>query len=343
MEKRFNFFQRFLRQLTLLVLAVFYFFLYSTLSGVVLPAKETSLILYSNQDKDDLKKIFLQALKEAKKTIYLEMYSIQDPEVIKKLNEKTAQGVDIFIRFDAGASRSLEQKLLASIHLNPVYFSRGLMHRKILIIDDHLVFLGSANFTTASLQYHDNLVIGIQSDTLACNLEYTPSKIFEERFENKKLTLYLLPQKDKKALEHIKKLIGSAKKSIRVAMFTLTHPELIEALIAAKNRAVEVTIALDYSTALGASSLAVEKVQKAGIPLIFSGGKQLLHHKWAYIDNDILVFGSANWTKSGFNKNEDFTCIIEHLSQEQAAKMEAIWNSIKRSQRLLASLVKKAA
>jgi phosphatidylserine/phosphatidylglycerophosphate/cardiolipin synthase-like enzyme len=44
-------------------------------------------------------------------------------------------------------------------------------------------------------------------------------------------------------------------------------------------------------------------------------GGGLLHHKCALIDNT-FVFGSANWTKAAFSKNEEYLLFLESLSKK---------------------------
>jgi phosphatidylserine/phosphatidylglycerophosphate/cardiolipin synthase-like enzyme len=47
-----------------------------------------------------------------------------------------------------------------------------------------------------------------------------------------------------------------------------------------------------------------------------SQGQQLLHHKWMLAD-DLLVLGSANWTKAGFSANQDFFVVFRSLTPQQ--------------------------
>jgi phosphatidylserine/phosphatidylglycerophosphate/cardiolipin synthase-like enzyme len=67
---------------------------------------------------------------------------------------------------------------------------------------------------------------------------------------------------------------------------------------------------------------------KAGVPVAFSRGNQLLHHKWAYIDEDKLISGSANWTKAAFNRNQDCFLVLDRLNQDQKKFMNALWKRI---------------
>ena len=119
-----------------------------------------------------------------------------------------------------------------------------------------------------------------------------------------------------------------ANQTIRVAIFTLTHPSLIDELILAHRRGVEVTLVIDMHSGLGASAQAVQALQKAGIKILFSQGVQLLHHKFVYIDEQLLLTGSANWTKAAFTKNSDCLILLHNLTQEQKSFMNYLWKRI---------------
>jgi phosphatidylserine/phosphatidylglycerophosphate/cardiolipin synthase-like enzyme len=81
--------------------------------------------------------------------------------MITALSNKIAEGIDVRIFYDENGCKRLKEKI-QSANIFPVT-SPGIMHKKVLIIDDTLVFLASANLTETSLRLHDNLVIGCYS------------------------------------------------------------------------------------------------------------------------------------------------------------------------------------
>jgi phosphatidylserine/phosphatidylglycerophosphate/cardiolipin synthase-like enzyme len=204
------------------------------------------------------------------------------------------------------------------------------MHRKIVVIDRSQVFLGSANLTTQSLKMHDNLVVGLYHTELARFLKNCPAPSFSFSIGKQEGELWLLPDTSGAALQRVVKLINAAQKKIFLAIFTLTHPTLTEALIAAHQRGVDVRIAIDFYTARGASLKALKQLEEAGIPFYSSQGHELLHHKWAWIDSSTLIFGSANWTQAAFTHNEDCFMILRHLSHKQKRQIKKIWNVIEK-------------
>ena len=193
--------------------------------------------------------------------------------------------------------------------------TKGLMHRKIVITDDAYVFLGSANMTTSSLVLHDNLSVGFYAPELARFIQKPSSPYYDFTVESLNCKLWMLP--DLQALDYLVQQLKEAKSSIFVAMFTLTHPQLLDALVEAEKRGVDVLVAVDHYAARGASKKAVQFLQANKIPVVFSQGLQLLHHKWAYIDRSQVILGSTNWTKAAFAKNQDCLLFLNGLNTRE--------------------------
>lgn len=191
------------------------------------------------------------------------------------------------------------------------------MHRKIAVLDHAQVFLGSANLTTSSLRHHANLVLGLYSPPLAAFLENPTGSCLKFEVAGLPAELYLLPDPQGLGIERLLGLIDGAQKSIRVAMFTLTHPALAAALGRAQRRGVSVCVSVDYYTAKGASRKALAAMEQDGVAIYLSQGRELLHHKWALIDEGTLVMGSANWTTAAFTKNSDFLLFLFSLGEKQ--------------------------
>lgn len=256
------------------------------------------------------------------------MYGITDPDVVSILGKQASEGILVSIEYDKKASSAkLLKTLPKTVKLSPSA-SKGLMHRKILVLDETTLFLGSANLTTASMRHHDNLVLGLHCPPLAAYLRYPTSPSFSFTVNDMQGEIWLLPDKDLHALSKLISTINSAKKTIKIAMFTLTHPEIAEALIAARQRGVHVEAAVDYYTAKGASEKCIEKLRHAGISVILSQGQELLHHKWALLDDRVFIMGSANWTKAAFQKNDDFLIFFSSMHDSQIYFLKKLWKNI---------------
>ncbi|MEZ5314614.1 MAG: phosphatidylserine/phosphatidylglycerophosphate/cardiolipin synthase family protein [Chlamydiales bacterium] len=278
--------------------------------------------LYANICDDDLRRIYLNAIEKANESIYLIMYSLNDEKIIRALNHKAKKGVKVTVLHDSKTSQFGYRKL-KSIDLIPIEIS-GLSHQKILVLDGKEVWIGSANFTTESLRLHDNLVMKFNSIELAKSIlsEFSAYYFY---IGDQKCELWHLPRDRKAGLNHLIDLIHQSKNSIRIAMYTWTHSKLTDAVIAAHNRGVAVEVILDNSQANGVGQRTTNKLIESGISVWVNRRQKLLHHKCLWIDENILVQGSTNWTKAAFSKNKDCFLILFDLTQEQKDKLQKMW------------------
>jgi cardiolipin synthase A/B len=301
-----------------------------------LPASDRPLQIYSNQSQDDLTQLYVSAIQSAKQSITLVIYALLDPQVIQALQDKSEAGIPLYIVCDAKASPGISRKLPQATIVRRA--GKGLMHQKILVIDDHQILLGSANLTTDSLKVHGNLVFGIDNPSLAQALDQKAKSMDEEGRSqplmhqqtmagDQNLELWILPD-DPTAAKRMIQLFQAAQKTIRVAMFTWTRNDFTQELIDAAQRGVKVEVVIDRYSGKGASAKIVRMLSDAGISVHLSTGHGLLHHKFVYIDNQILVNGSANWTLSAFKVNDDCFIVVYPLTKEQQDKMDQVWQRI---------------
>ena len=304
------------------------------------PAPEPggSPALYSNQTRHDLRQTMTAAIGQAKESIMLIVFALTDSQVIDALKKKSEEGIDVHVVCDAKASPYIDTKLGPKVKTIR-RFGPGLMHQKILVIDKKQTWIGSANMTTESLHMHGNLITAIESAQLAHAVIAKGNTLQQEgkdrafpheafNIGGQQLELWFLPD-NPKAVHHLKSLIDSANKSLRVAMFTWTRYDLAQAIIAASKRGVKTEVVIDHSSGKGTSAKIVALLKKNGIPTSLSQGKALLHHKFALIDGSTLVNGSANWTKAAFSQNDDCFIVLHDLTVDQKKQMEELWKVIK--------------
>ena len=264
------------------------------------PSAENPIISYYEENGSDLKYLYCALLQGAQRSIFYSSFGLSDRDVLRILKEKKQDG--LLVTFH----NSKKQKALRKK-------TSGLYHRKFLIIDDEKLFLGSANCSIPSLCIDGNQIFGFSNKELIRAIKNN------ESFEGKDLSLYLLPGDKKIALQKLLERIQESKEKISIAMYALTHPQIIEEIIHAHERGVKITIYLDRGMANGTCKKYLAPLLKKNIPIFLRAKGGLNHHKCAQID-DTYLFGSANWTRAGFSKNEETFVIINNpsnLLQEQ--------------------------
>ncbi len=146
----------------------------------------------------------------------------------------------------------------------------------------------------------------------------------------------------------VKEALSKAEKSIYVVMFTiestLSKPaskpnQLIDELIAAKNRGVEVEVILDQNVDFVQrrhtgdwesqikSSRAYKRLKDAGIKVNYDEPARYAHAKTVIIDNKVVILGSTNWTESAFDNSIETDVLVN--SQELAGEILAYLKTIK--------------
>ena len=106
------------------------------------------------------------------------------------------------------------------------------------------------------------------------------------------------------------KNINQAETYINIAMYTFTDQEIALSLANAQKRGVKVRVYLDRSQIESTYSVSRLLVQK-GIKVRISTNNYIMHHKFAIIDNRLLLTGSYNWTFAANNKNEENLMVID--------------------------------
>lgn len=189
-----------------------------------------------------------------------------------------------------------------------------LMHNKFFIFDNKLVLTGSTNISsTGSGGYNSNLALFIKDLKIAQIYKNEFEQMYNHKFSNEKeklkkeeienIKIYFSPQ-DNALQNEIIPSIKNAKKSIYVSAFYLTEKNIINELINAKKRGIEVYIIVDALGAKNFSKLIIE-LRKNKIPTIVEnwGGKN--HEKTMMIDWEKLITGSSNFSKSGLFYNDE--------------------------------------
>lgn len=105
------------------------------------------------------------------------------------------------------------------------------------------------------------------------------------------------------ATEEIVRQIDDAKKSVLVQAFSFSSAPIIDALVKAKHRGVDVEIILDKGDALGSRMPILKLLKENDVKVYLDGHHQIAHNKVMIIDAGITFTGSLNFTKAADNGN----------------------------------------
>ncbi|OYD89938.1 competence protein ComE [Nostoc sp. 'Peltigera membranacea cyanobiont' 210A] len=243
----------------------------------------------------------------------------------------------------------------------------SLMHHKFVIVDNRLVIITSANFTLSdtsgdftnpsSLGNANNL-LQIDSPELASlfteefNImwgdgpEGQPNSQFglqkpirlpkQITLGNTKITVQFSPTSPTQPWNNssnglIGKTLGSATKSIDMALFVFSEQPLANILEKRHQQSVQIRALIEpqfayrpYSEALDMMGVALSNkckyevdnhpwqnpITSVGVPVLPKG--DLLHHKFGVIDSQTVITGSHNWSDAANNGNDETLVVMEN-------------------------------
>lgn len=305
--------------------------------ATAVPSRD-SPVFFSTDVDTTLRPSLERAILDAKQSILLIIYSLSDHVIINALNSVSQRGVSVTVIHDPIETPDARFLLSKEVACHPRR-GRGLMHNKLLVIDHAVVWIGSANMSTRSLTEQGNLVAALTCPPLAEAVERAGAAMIKNTpleapptvldCAGSRWTVFFHPYHGPKSLQELLARINTASRRIFVAMFTCTHPDLISALCRAKERGVDVRIILDQESAQRTSRAAFIRFKRNGVSCGYRTKNSLLHYKAALID-DLLVAGSCNWTRAGFQFNHETLALIDPVPEGQRAWIEQWWEAVER-------------
>ena len=294
---------------------------------------ETQIKLFS--DPLLFQTAMLNDIKSATQFIYWEIYRFRNDPIGERFRDnlvkKCKEGVRVRLLIDSwGAGSSLaffqdlidaggEVKFFKKIKFNWDGFTKGhrRTHRKILVIDDHISYIGSANISSYSFNWRESVFRlkgpiakkfrRIIQQNFRIHNKYFYEKnvftrpIFFEGFEILRDVPSLTYQPVKnKFLE----LINLAKKEIIIETpYFLPGHSLRKALIDAASRGVKVIVIIPKKSDVGMLDLLTSKylgvLARQGVKFFFYL-PQNLHAKLFMADRQVFLVGSSNFDYRSF-------------------------------------------
>lgn len=317
--------------LGVLVLTVLSLSVASVLSLAETSHAQQSPLRVSFQPFDNSKALALQALSQAKQSVHVAQYNIRDRDFANKLLELKNKGLDVKVVVDAKNAKNSWNVVDDEMEAQGLTVVRksaggkyGIMHHKFTVIDGQTIMTGSFNWNhTAQLSNNENMLI-IHDAKLARDYEQEFQELLgaapETRGSPAGLTAnspmrVLFSPEDRVDFEIID-LIRKAKKSVHVAMFTFYDRYTSRELVKAAQRGVKVELITEAKQA--SRSGEDEKVAQAGGKVIIAANRSAqhsaMHHKYAVVDEQIVITGACNWTYTAFKHSFEDVLIIRDQS-----------------------------
>ena len=155
--------------------------------------------------------------------------------------------------------------------------------------------------------YHDDLQLAVNKLIDSTNSEIV-SNVSKIKLDDSNVKLCFTPPTATCGMMIVDQ-INQAKSTIYMQAYGLTHPQIINALIKAKQRGVNVRILLDRSN-LTQKHSKMQLLEAAGIEVTIDRVAGIAHNKVIIIDQIITITGSFNFTVGADTRNAENVLII---------------------------------
>jgi phosphatidylserine/phosphatidylglycerophosphate/cardiolipin synthase-like enzyme len=273
----------------------------------------------------------------ARHSIELELYEFQRLDLAAMVLDAHDRGVAVTAIKDPSESSSttvwaeLEQ---GGVQVVAFPIERlTIDHVKLLIIDGVRAIVGGINWGTRSPLNHDFDVLA--TGPVAANLD----RVFHQDLAIAGVATVIPPPAPDRVIDVLVThpgdgiraaalaALSAARHTVDVEMFVLSDRLVLDALVAAAQRGVHVRVLLDPTQPQNAASMQVLESAGALVRFYAQAGDELLHAKLAIVDDAIVLFGSCNWSRSGFTRNHELDLLVREatLARTFLARVEQDW------------------
>jgi len=124
--------------------------------------------------------------------------------------------------------------------------------------------------------------------------------------------------------------ISSAKSSLDIAIYSLTHQDIADAIID-KAKSTSIRIVVDRGESKSNSSK-VQYLKDKGIVVRFGTQKGIMHDKYTIVDKKSLETGSFNYSEAATNSNHENQIYLDDqdVVNQYSENFEEIWEKAKK-------------
>ncbi len=333
-------------------------------------------------------------IKRSKEFVHLEYFIIALDEttqpIFDALGDAVKRGVAVRVMFDAMGYHAyprrremkklltrlgIEWHMMLPVRLTPKRYNRIDLrnHRKILVIDDRVAYLGSQNLIDRTYHrkdkiFYDELVVKMTGPIVRhCSAIFAGDWYAETNERLSKITdpkHRALPDKTGDVVAQLVpsgsgyetlnnsklfvSLIHKAQKSIVITNpYFVPDEAILDAVTTASLRGVDVTIinseAMDQWMVGHAERSYYQELMEAGVAIYLYKQPVLLHSKHLTIDDDIAVIGSSNMDIRSFELNLE--CVVVAYDKSVVKDLQKVqkYNISKSRKVTLASWRKRSA
>jgi len=279
----------------------------------------------------------VDVLRAARRSIELELYEFQRLDLVAMLLDAHDRGLTVTaIKDPSERSSETSWAVLEQGGVRVVAFPLERLtidHVKLLIVDGVRAIVGGINWGSHSALNHDVDVLA--AGPVVVNLERVfrqdlalagePTPIPPPAPDRHVQVLVTHPGDGIRAAALA--AVAAARHSIDIEMFVLSDRVILDALVAASRRGVSLRALLDPTQPQNATTMALLQAAGAAVRFYVQAGDELLHAKLGIFDRATVLFGSCNWSYSGFARNHELDLLVHdaRLARIFLSRLEQDW------------------
>lgn len=143
---------------------------------------------------------------------------------------------------------------------------------------------------------------------------------------------YAFTQADQHPEQLLINVINESKKTLDVAIYSLTYPDIVKSIQNAKKRGVTVRIITDKIQSAGKTQKQALKILKnTNIPIKINKHSGLMHLKLVVADQKEITTGSFNYSKAASTTNDEVLLVIHDpvMAIKWSEEFQSMWNDSK--------------
>ncbi len=297
-----------------------------------------------NNSADTIDTYLIANLETARRTIDAATYDFNLPSMADALINAHNRGLIVRLVTDTDTLVEEEVQRIVDAGVPVVDDGRNaIMHDKFIIVDGRVVWTGSWNFSQNDTYRNNNNFIGIAAPEIVANYQVVFNAMFEKRefgrassshipypefsVQGTLIENYFSP--DGGVAEHILPILQGAQKSIRFAAFSFTRDDFSRALIERAQAGVMVQGVYETRQVNAGSDQSYQQLQQAGLTVLLDGNRYTMHHKFFVVDDQIVITGSYNFSKSAEENNNENVLILHNaeIAAQYIQEFQKVWQA----------------
>lgn len=257
------------------------------------------------------------AITSAKSSINLTMYELVDSTITSDLEAAAARGVNVRVILDTNGERKSNTPAFQDLSghgVHVVWAETGyaFTHQKTLTVDADIAWIMSANLTS---RYYSSTRDFLIRDTNAADIAAITS-VFNADYDHDSVSPGAgcgdLVWSPTSAEPDLLGLINDAHSTLIVENEEMASAAITDALAAAAQRGVHVTVVMTYSSDW---KTAFATLEQAGVKvLLYRGESYYIHAKAIVADSNRAYVGSINFSNGSMTRNRELGIIESNSS-----------------------------